>query len=136
MAFVVISDAFVSINGVNLSDHVKQVEIKYSAETQEKTAMGDTFKRRTTGLKDWSIDVEFYQDYDAGKIDDTLFSLVGAESFPVIVRHKSDPVGSTNPQYSGNAVLPEYTPISGEVGQLSMAKVTFEGDGTLTRTTA
>lgn len=136
MALIVLKNASVTINSVDLSDHVKQVEIKYSAESLENTAMGATFKSRQAGLKDWSMSVEFYQDYASGKVDATLFSLVGAAAFPIIVRPDSAVKGTANPEFTGNALLPEYTPVSGNVGELSSVKVDFEGAGTLSRATS
>lgn len=136
MGFTVLKNAFVSINGVDLSDHVKQVTLKYSAEILEDTAMSATFKSRIAGLKDWSMDVEFYQDYASAKVDATLFPLVGAASFACILRPDAAVASATNPSFTGNAVLPAYTPVAGSVGELAMASVTFEGDGNLTRATS
>lgn len=135
MAFVVLKDASLVVNSVDLSDHIKQVTLNYSAEVLEDTAMGADTKSRVAGLKDWSLEVEFYQDYAASKVDATLFTLVGASSFAVTLKPTSDAVSATNPSFSGSAVLPEYTPVSGEVGQLSTVSVTFEADGDLTRAT-
>lgn len=133
MAFIVLKDASVTINSVDLSDHVKQVTIKYSADIHEDTAMGATSKSRVAGLKDWSADIEFYQDYAANKIDATLFPLVGAASFPIHIKPASGAIAADNPDYTGNAVLPDYSPIAGSVGDLMTASVTFQGDGDLDR---
>lgn len=133
MAFIVLKDASVTINSVDLSDHVKQVTIKYSADIHEDTAMGATSKSRLAGLKDWSADIEFYQDYATGKVDATLFPLVGAASFPIHIKPASGAIAADNPDYTGNAVLPDYSPISGSVGDLMSTSVTFQGDGDLTR---
>ena len=134
MAKIVLKDASVVINTVDLSDHVKSVTIKYSAEILEDTAMGDNSKGRVTGLKDWSADVEFYQDYAAASVDATLFPLVGAASFAVHIKPTSGAISATNPDYTGNAVIEgDYSPIAGEVGSLMTTSVTFAGDGDLTR---
>ena len=136
MAFLVLTNAKVTINNVDLSDHVKSVTIKYSAEIHEDTAMGAVSKSRVAGLKDWSADIEFYQDYANSKIDATLFPLVGAPSFPISIIPVNATVSPTNPNYNGSAVLGDYSPVSGEVGALSMAPVTFQGDGDLARATS
>lgn len=136
MAFIVLKDAYLTVNAVDLSDHVKQVTLNYSAESLEDTAMGATTKSRVAGLKDWSLEVEFYQDYAASEVDATLFPLVGAAAFAIVLRPTSAAMGPTNPQFSGNVVLPEYSPVSGSVGELSTVSVTFEADGDLTRATS
>ena len=48
MATRVLTDAFVSWAGVDLSDHVRSVTLTYSAELLDDTAMGDTAR-----LKRW-----------------------------------------------------------------------------------
>lgn len=135
MALVVLKNASVTVNSVDLSDHVKSVEVKVSAESLENTAMGATYKGRQGGLKDWSVDVEFYQDYASSKLDATLSPLVGAAAFAIIVKPDSGTVSATNPSWSGNVILSDYSPVTGGVGELSTVKVTFEGAGTMTRST-
>ena len=133
MAEIVLKDASVVINSVDLSDHVSSVTINYSAEILDKTAMGANSRARVAGLKDFSVDVEFNQDYAASKIDATLFPLVGAAAFPIIVKPTSSAVSATNPSYTGNALLESYSPVAGAVGELAKVSVSMPGDGDLTR---
>ena len=91
------------------------------------------FKSREAGLKDWSVEVEFYQDYASSKVDATLFPLVGAAAFAIHVKPENAEISATNPDFTGNVILPEYTPVSGAVGELSTVTVTFEGAGALDR---
>lgn len=136
MAEIVLKNAYVKINNIDLSDHVTQVTLKYAAEIHDKTAMGATARSRIAGLKDWSADIEFNQDFAAGEVDATLWSLVGAASFAIEIRPDAGSASATNPKYTGNAVLPEYSPIDGQVGALLKTKVTLQGDGDLTRGTS
>jgi hypothetical protein len=136
MAGIVLKNAYVKINNIDLSDHVTQVTIKYAAEIHDMTAMGATARSRIAGLKDWSADIEFNQDFAAGEVDATLWPLVGADSFAVEIRPDAGAVSATNPSYTGNAVLPEYNPIDGQVGALLKTKVTLQGDGNLIRGTS
>lgn len=136
MAVFCYRDASVVVNAVDLSDHVKSVTLNAPADLLEDTAMGDTFKSRIAGLKDWSITAEFHQDFAASKVDATLFPLIGAAAFTVTVKPTSAAVSATNPSYSGLMVLEGYPPLSGTVGDLASASVTFQGAGTLTRAVA
>lgn len=136
MAGKVLKNAYVKINNVDLSDHVTQVTIKYAAEIHDKTAMGATARSRIAGLKDWSADIEFNQDFTAGEVDATLWSLVGAAPFVVEIRPDAGSASATNPSYTGVAVLPEYSPIDGQVGALLKTKITLQGDGNLIRGTS
>lgn len=136
----VLDDAFVSINGVDLSDHVKSVTLNYSAEMLDDTAMGDDTKSSLGGLKNWSAEVEFHQDYAAASVDATLFPLVGATFVFIARADKSDGVSATNPNYTATGVLASYTPLGGSHGELMATSVSINPAGganaTLTRATA
>lgn len=136
MAKFVLTDVFVSINSVDLSDHVKSITLDYGAAIQDKTAMSETTMSKLAGLKDWSASIEFHQDFAASEVDATLFSLVGAAAFAVIIRPTSSAVSSTNPNFTGNALLESYPPLSGNVGDVAATSITLQGDGDLTRATS
>ena len=136
MATFVYTDASVVVNSVDLSDHVKSCTLNYEAEMLDDTVMGDTTRSNIAGLLNWSIDVEFLQDFAAAKVDATLFSLVGAAAFTVTVKPTSGSVSSTNPSFSGSMVLESYPPMTGSVGDLETASATFRSAGTLARATA
>lgn len=130
MATLVYTDASITINSVDLSAFCRSLTINYEAEMLDDTAMGTSGTRSNKpGLKNWSMDVDFLQDFAAGAVDATLFALVGADPFPMIARPKSAAVGVNNPQYTGNAVLETYPPITGEVGALAMATASFKSGG-------
>jgi len=138
MATMVYTDAFVSINAVDLSDHVKSVTLTYEAEILYDTVMGTSGTRSSKpGLKNWTLEVNFLQDYAAANVDATLFPLVGAAAFTCIVRaNKTAGVGATNPNFSGLAVLASYPPLTGEVGALGTATASFRSAGALSRLVA
>ena len=136
MAEIILDDVSVTINAVDLSDHVKSIKINYSAESHGVTAMGDDTRNKLPGLKDWNVDIEFNQDYAASEVDATLFSLVGASSFTVTFKPTSGAVSATNPSFSGSALLTDYDPISGTVGEPAAATIKLEGTGDLTRATS
>lgn len=132
----VLKDARVEINSVDLSDHVESLTINYGAETPDMTSMQDITRRRLPGLIDWTVDVTFRSDFDAGKVDATLFPLVGANAFPIKIRPTSGAISAVNPEFQGNALCGQYNPIQGTVGDTANSTVTFTGDGTLTRAVA
>ena len=136
MATFVYTDASVVVNSVDLSDHVKSCTLNYEAEMLDDTVMGDTTRSNIAGLLNWSIDVEFLQDFASAKVDATLFTLVGAAAFTVTVKPTSGSVSATNPSFSGSAVLESYPPMSGSVGDLETASAPFRSAGTLTRATS
>lgn len=135
MANFVLTDASVVINSVDLSDQVRQVTVNVEADLQENTAMGDTFRSRLGGLKDWSVELEFNQDFAASEVDATLWPLVGTPT-TITVKPTSSAVSATNPSFSGSAILADYAPVDGSVGDVATSGVTFQGAGTLTRAVA
>lgn len=137
MASLSFTDAFVSINAKDLSAFVKSVTVNYKAEMLDETTMGDTTRKNKGGLLNWSIDVEFKQDFGATPAPDIdLFSLVGT-TFTVIVRPvKATVVGPTNPNYTGTGILESYPPLGGSVGDLATTSITIQSAGALSRATA
>lgn len=131
MATLVYTDASLVVNSVDLSDHVRSLTLNYEAEMLDDTVMGTSGTRSSKpGLKNWNLEVEFLQDFAAASVDATLFPLIGASSFPVAARAvKTLAISATNPEYTGNAVLENYTPIAGEVGTLGMTNCTFRAGG-------
>ena len=136
MAIFVYTDAVVTINAVDLSDHVKSATVNYEAEMLDDTVMCDTTRSNIAGLLNWSMEVEFLQDFAASEVDATLFPLIGAAAFAVAIRGTSAAVSATNPEFQGNAVLETYPPLSGTVGDLETASCTLRSAGTLTRAVA
>ena len=122
MGKLVLTNALVLLNGVDLSDHVKQVSVNYSADEVDSTTMGVGAKSRLGGLKDWTLDVTFAQDYALASVDATLFPLVGT-TFTVEVRPTGAARSATNPSYLGTGILGTYTPMSQAVGALNEATV-------------
>ncbi len=114
---------------------VRSVAITYSAEIQDKTAMGANSRQRLAGLKDWNATIEFNQDFATSDYDKFMFSNVGKSSTDLHfeVRPTTAKGAAANPRYHGSCIAEGYTPISGSVGDLAVHSVTFQGDGDLTR---
>ena len=130
MAELVLTDAFISIAGNDLSDHFTSVTIETSSELQTATAFGDEWMTRIGGLKDWSVSADFNQDFAAGQLDATLWPLLGA-NVPVVIRPVTSP---GQPQYAGNAILASYPPLGNSVGELAVGSISLMANGPLTRT--
>lgn len=126
MAKLVLRDCFISVDGVDFSDHVSSVEIQLSKDEIDTTNFGGSGRERAHGLKDDSFTLNFQQDFAAASVDATLYPLYDNETeFQVIVRPTAGVVGPTNPEYEGTCILLEYQPLAGDVGALSETSVTF-----------
>lgn len=141
MAVSVFYNAYCALNAVTLSDHVESVKLEYKADMLETTAMSMTQHQFLAGLKDWSVDVVFFQDYASGSVDATLYALIGAAAFTMDIRPDAGAPSVTNPRYSGTGVIPgaaiavlESTqPLSGGVGTLQKLNAKLRSAGTLNR---
>lgn len=126
MAKLVLKDCSVTVNSVDLSDHVSSVEITLSKDEIETTNFGGDGRERIAGLKDDQITLNFQQDFATAEVDATLYPLWDNETeFPISVKPTSATVSATNPTYSGTFILLEYMPLAGAVGDLSETSVTF-----------
>lgn len=132
MATLHFRDAFVEVNGTNMSQHVESVTINYQSEMLDETAMGDSTRIRKGGLFSWSLDLNFHQDFASGAVDATLFSLVGTTAC-IEVRPRNVCSTTQNPRYSGIGILETYNPVGGSVGALLDAPATFQSASDLTR---
>lgn len=119
---IVLSNARVDINGVNLSAFVRSVTLNLPTEQLESTTMGDVAREKTPGLKDASVDIVFVQSFQASEVDATLFPL-RSSSFAVAIRPVNTTISATNPEYQFTGVLENYTPVAGGVGVLHEAPV-------------
>lgn len=139
MAELVLTDAFVSLDAVDLSAQVQEVRIGFTTEPQDASAMGDTTRRNVAGLKDVSVAITFKQDFAVGGVDDKLFGFYDAGStFAVAIRPTSAAKSTTNPEFGGTGLLQEYSgPVAGAHGGLLQASATIiPGGGDWTRSTA
>lgn len=136
MATFVLTDPDVNINGVDLSNRVRSVTVKVTASDEDFTAGGATGKARKAGLRDDSFTVEFNQDFAAGNVDATLFPLVGAAPFTVIVKPTTAAVSATNPSFTGSCILTDYAPIDDAIGAPATTNITLPVDGTIARATS
>jgi hypothetical protein len=136
MAKEVLKNAFVSINAVDLSDHVRSVTLPLSAAEIESSCMGSDYVTNLAGLKGASLDLTWAQDFAASNVDATLYAVWnGAVAVAILVRRDAGATSATNPEFQFNAILTGYTPISGSVGALHEVPSTFVSDGTVTRAT-
>src|ERR1044072_9509984 len=117
-----------------MSSFVRSVTLNVEAEDLEDTAMGDAYRSRIGGLKDWSVDVEFNQDFAASAVRVSFFASLWTV-VKVTVGPTSAAIRSTNPEYSGSVLVNEYNPLDGSVGDLAPTSVSWPGAGALSRAT-
>lgn len=136
MAKFVATDYNVTINGADFSSSLAAVTLDITAEEQETTAFGSSYRSRVGGLKDASLTLDFHQDFGAASVDATLFPLLGTNA-TVTIKPTSGTVTATNPTYSGVFLVTQYQPYASSVGDLATLSVSWPlASGSVTRATA
>jgi hypothetical protein len=137
MARLVLTDASVVVNGINLSEFITSVALSTSDDVVETTGMGTAGARsRVAGLADNSLTLEFNQDFATSAPEITInaigSSLVGTNT-TVVVKPTSAAVGASNPSYTFSCVVAEWQPLSAAVGELATVSATWPISGAITK---
>jgi hypothetical protein len=134
MARLVLTDAKITINSVNLSDHITSVGLSTSDDVVDTSAFGGGGARtRVAGLADNSVTLEFSQDFAASSVEATIYPLIGTLTTIVVTPTSATGGTATNPSYTFSALVTEWQPLSGSVGELATASVTWPISGVITK---
>lgn len=136
MSKLVLRNVAVSINGTDVTDYVAAVTLNTESAEVPTTSFGSGGAvTRVSGLIDNAVTFSIHNSYAI--VDALLFPLVGSTAVPVVIRGASTAVaGTANPHYSFSALITNWTPVNGAVGELNTADVTFPISGAITRSTA
>jgi len=135
MAKLVLTNASVSIAGTDLSTSITNITLETKYDIIETTTFGNTAKTRVAGLADNQITLDFLQDFAASSVEATIYPLLGTTQ-TIIVKPVSGTTTTTNPQYTVSALISDWTPLKGAVGQLATASVTWPISGTIAKATS
>lgn len=135
MAKLVLTNPSITINSVDLSDHVASVTIETTFDEVETTAFGQTGKTRVAGLSDSNISFDFHQDFAAASVEATIYPLLGTTT-TVVIKPTNGAASSTNPSYTATCLVTQWSPLGGGVGELATASVTWPVSGTITKATS
>ena len=135
MAKFYAQDYKVTIGTTVLSTSIASVTLDITTDEVETTAFGSTYRTRIGGLKDASVSLDFHQDFGAGSIDALLFPLMGS-TVAVKIAPTSGTVTATNPEYRFDALVTQYQPFAGAVGDLATLSVSWPVSGEVVRGTA
>jgi len=134
MPRLVLTNASVVFGSTDLSDYISSISLNSTFDIVETTAFGNTAKTRVAGLADNSVTFEFHQDYATGEVEQTIYPLLGT-AVSVVAKPVAGTTTAVNPQYAFSALVSEWTPINGSVGELATASVTWPISGAITKTT-
>ena len=144
MARLVLTNVEVTFGATDLSNHIASITLGSTYDVIETTAFAGTTgaegnvpqaaKTRTAGLVDNSVTFEFHQDFAAASVEATIYPLLGTV-VACTVKPVDAAVAADNPEYQFNALVSEWTPLNGAVGELATASVTWPISGPVTKDT-
>jgi hypothetical protein len=128
MAKVVLTNPIVTLDAVDLSDHITSLSINTNYDLVEVTQIGDIAKKMVAGLEDNSATFEFQQDFaaisyvgDSG-VDAVIFPKRGLK-IACTVRPTTAAISATNPEYRFDVIVSQWSPLSNGVGELATIQV-------------
>jgi hypothetical protein len=135
MPRLVLTNVTVTFGTTDISSYVTSVTLGTTLDVVETTAFGNTARTRVAGLADNSVALEFNQDYATSALEATIYPTIGT-AVSMTVKPVAGTVSATNPAYSFSALVSEWTPLNGAVGELATASVTWPISGVITKTTS
>ena len=138
MARIVLTNVEVLVGAVDLSDRIASVSLSTTYDVLETTAFAGgnvpaAAKTRIAGLADNSVTLEFHQDFAAGEVEATIYPLLGTVA-PIKIKPQAGVLpGADNPSYEFDALISEWTPLNGAVGELATASVTWSISGAIVK---
>lgn len=126
MAITVLTNAYLTVNGVDLSNHCDKITVEDNRDQVDITAFGASNKTYTKGLGDGKFTVEFFQDFAGGSVHATLQPLIGSSTAVTVeARAVNSARSTTNPGIVMSALLMNYNALDGSVGDASKISAEF-----------
>ena len=127
MAVFLSNGVQVTLNSVDLSDHVTSATINRVFEELEISAMGDSARKFTKGLETSTITLDFLNDNAASGAGSVRAALQAAwgTTVPITLKQTNAAVSTTNPEYQTTILVNNTTDINGAVGDISSQSITF-----------
>ena len=135
MAIFLSNEVVVTLNAVDLSDHVTSATINRVFDELEVTAMGDTAHKFVKGLEASTITLDFLNDTAAGEVLATLQAAWGT-TVALTLKQTDDATSASNPLYSTTVLVNNTTDINGAVGDISTQSITFTCNSPIVITTS
>ncbi|CAB4178130.1 hypothetical protein UFOVP1462_36 [uncultured Caudovirales phage] len=135
MARLVLTNVVVTFGVTDISSYVTSVTLGSTYDVVETTAFGNTARTRVAGLADNSVSLELNQDYAASSLESVIYPTLGT-AVSMTVKPVAGLVTTSNPAYSFSALISEWTPLNGALGELATASVTWPISGVITKTTS
>ena len=124
MAIYLSNGVVVTLNSVDLSNHVTSATINRQFTELSVTAMGDTAEKFVKGLENSTITLDFLNDNLASSVLQTLQAAWGT-TVTLTLKQTSAVISAANPEYQTTVLVNNTTDINGAVGDISTQSITF-----------
>ena len=124
MAVFLSNGVVVTLNSVDLSDHVTSCTINRVFEELEVTAMGDSSRKYAKGLETSTVTLDFLNDTAASEVLQTLQGAWGT-TVPLTIKQTSAAISAQNPEYQTTILVNNTTDVNGAVGDISSQSISF-----------
>jgi hypothetical protein len=135
MAIYLSNDVQVTLNSVDLSDHVTSATINRVFDELEVTAMGDTSHVFVKGLEASTIVLDFLNDTATDNVLQTLQAVWGT-TVALTLKQTSGATSATNPLYSTTVLVNNTTDINGAVADISVQSLSLTCNSPIVITTS
>ena len=131
----VIRDAKIQIASFDFGNLARACTITYNFPTLDTTGFGDTSKTFVFDFSEWSVSIDFFDDFTDNGLNELLFTWAGTtQAFKAA---KADAVISpTNPEFRGNVLMTTVPIFQAGVGVVAGGTLNLQGSGTLLRAVA
>ena len=145
MALKVIIDPVVTLNfgagAVNYDAQISAISFPITVASVDSTNFNSAgWTEAVPGMKSYNLTITFRKDADMSTLDADIWTnaLAAAQTATVVwtAQADTDAVATTNPSFTGTAVVNTWTPFAGAVGAGNEESVTWQGTGSITRATA
>lgn len=140
MAKIVLTDAYVVFEDTyDFSDLVSSITLSTVHDILDVTPVkdGQIYKEVIAGVGTNSVSFEFYQDFSNNSLEEFFGGVPPYTTEPnrvgtkvsCKVRPRNTVISASNPEYRFEALVSEWTPLNGAVGQLSTVSVNWTISG-------
>jgi hypothetical protein len=138
MPRLVLTNAYVVYASNDISQYVTSVGLSTSVDVIETTGLGSSARTRVGGLFDNSLTLELNQDFADNALEElingtSLATTTVGTTVAIEIRPVNGAVSASNPKYTFNALIAEWQPLSGAVGELATVSVTWPISGAITK---
>ena len=122
-----------TVPSIDISSLVSAVTLTQTFDELEVTSMGDLAHRYVAGLQSATFSMDFFNDWDASQVMQTLNAAAGLTLAISMITVKGTVVSAANPSYQFSILVNNLTPVgNGGVGDEAASSLSFTVNSVVT----